>query len=156
MKFNVLLEISMIYEFELYLLETLQFSTIVYHPYKYLTKLVKDGVLSLPDDSIITSAWCVINDSYKWDTSLYYPPHLIALSAVYFSSALATQGKINNPNHSDTMEYLSTWFSQLTVDFQAIVDIVQGWIYMYDRWRSQGKDGGSQNILEIIDLLRKT
>ncbi len=70
---------------EFYLLEELDFNMIIYHPYRSLMTLAQD--LGTKNDDV-QWAWYIINDSYRTDMCLLYPPHVIAAAALYLQIAL--------------------------------------------------------------------
>jgi hypothetical protein len=70
---------------EFYLLEELNFNMIVYHPYRSLMTLAQDLGTKNED---VQWAWYVINDTYRTDMCLLYPPHVIAAAALYLQIAL--------------------------------------------------------------------
>lgn len=72
-------------EMEFYLLEELDFNMIVYHPYRSLMTLAQDLGTKNED---VQWAWYVINDSYRTDMCLLYPPHVVAAAALYLQIAL--------------------------------------------------------------------
>ena len=49
----------------------------------------------------------LINDSYKMDLILIYPPHLIALACIYVASMVKDKDN-------------TAWFEQLRVDMNAV------------------------------------
>jgi cyclin C len=99
------------------LLEDLEFHLIVYHPYRSLVQLCgRDGrdpvrcesMLHM-DDTTLQMAWCgdwifdpvdsnvltalpcgrfVINDTFRSELCLLYPPHLIAVASIYLAFSL--------------------------------------------------------------------
>ncbi|RPB05933.1 cyclin-like protein [Choiromyces venosus 120613-1] len=74
-------------ECEFYLISEMNSYLIVHHPYRTLQDLTP--VLSLNADENNT-AWQVINDSCLTDLPLLYPPHIIALTAIFLSVVLKT------------------------------------------------------------------
>ena len=58
---------------------------IVHHPYRTLNEL--HGKLGMGQDEH-TLAWSIINDHYLTDTPLLYPPHVVAVTAVFLSMTL--------------------------------------------------------------------
>jgi hypothetical protein len=102
-----LFELTDIAEFEFYLLETLQFYTIVYQPYRPLTSICRDSQLN---DHALQSAWQCINDSFLYsDMCLVYPPYLIALASLQVSLVFlpAESGGGGGLN----MERFKTWMT---------------------------------------------
>ena len=72
-------------ECEFYLISEMNSYLIVHHPYRTLQDLTP--VLSLTSEENNTS-WQVINDSCLTDLPLLYPPHVIALTAIFLSVVL--------------------------------------------------------------------
>ena len=80
--------INHVLECEFYLLEQMDCCLILYHPYRPLTLYAQDLRSSeRPDgkdhprekDELLNLAWTIVNDSYRTDIPLLYPPHLIAI-----------------------------------------------------------------------------
>lgn len=78
--------ISHILECEFYLLELMDCCLIIYHPYRPLISYIADikEMRDLKDnkdskDELLNTAWSVVNDTYRTDIPLLYPPHLIAI-----------------------------------------------------------------------------
>ena len=57
---------------------------IVYHPYRPLMQFVSD----LSDDTLLPVAWRIINDTYRSDICLLYPPYLIALACLHMAAVM--------------------------------------------------------------------
>lgn len=53
------------------------------------------------------TAWNIVNDSYRTDICLLYPPYLIALAAIYLASFLKDKD-------------LKQWFSDLSVEMAEV------------------------------------
>ncbi|KAF2456903.1 RNA polymerase II holoenzyme cyclin-like subunit [Lineolata rhizophorae] len=69
-------------ECEFTLISELNSQLIVHHPYRTLYELQQ--TFSLPNDEFST-AWHIINDHYLTDLPLLYPPHVIAVTAVFLA-----------------------------------------------------------------------
>lgn len=95
LKTDVELEMQDIAEFEFYLLEELSFLTVVFHPFMPLDKFSHEFQLDKP---CLQAAWMVVNDTYKTDLLLNYPPHLIALAAIYITVAVDLDGPYDRKN----------------------------------------------------------
>uniref|UniRef100_A0A669B2P2 Cyclin-C n=2 Tax=Oreochromis TaxID=8139 RepID=A0A669B2P2_ORENI len=65
-----------ILECEFYLLELMDCCLIVYHPYRPLLQYVQDMG---QEDMLLPLAWRIVNDTYRTDLCLLYPPFMIAL-----------------------------------------------------------------------------
>jgi cyclin C len=71
---------------------------IVHHPYRTLLDL--QGTLSLTQEET-TLAWSVINDHYFTDLPLLYPPHVIAITAIFLGIVLKpSQPGLHSANSS--------------------------------------------------------
>ncbi|EIW62296.1 cyclin-like protein [Trametes versicolor FP-101664 SS1] len=94
---------SKLAEMEFYLVDELDCDLIVFHPYRTLMTLcgkracpaseaeageaddaAGDGRMPLGDVAVQT-AWFIINDTYRSELCLLYPPHLIAITAIYLT-----------------------------------------------------------------------
>ncbi|KAI0676645.1 cyclin-like protein [Trametes maxima] len=99
---------SKLAEMEFYLVDELECDLTVFHPYRTLSALVfqlpnssvksgveageavetarpaDDGRLEL-DDTAFQTAWHIVNDTYRSELCLLYPPHLIAVTAIYLA-----------------------------------------------------------------------
>lgn len=105
-------------KFEFYLLEELRFSLIVFHPYRPLQLLAK----RLGVDA--ATATYIINDSYHTDVHLLYPPHLIAMAAIYLAD-------VQKPAHSAEVK---AFLTQANADMRLIVAITQDLLHLYNVW----------------------
>jgi cyclin C len=83
-------------------------------------------------ESGLQYAWFIVNDSYRTDVSLLYPPHLIALAAIYLTVEL---------NHADfapgsagDQRDMKQWFADLNVDIKSIIEISQEILSIYEVW----------------------
>lgn len=76
---------SKIGECEFALISTLSSRLILHHPYRALSEL--QGTLGLsPEESGL--AHSIINDSYNTDLALLYPPHVVAITAIFLAVVL--------------------------------------------------------------------
>jgi cyclin C len=66
-------------ECEFFLISEMNSHMIIHQPYRTLTAL--QGTFSMVPDEI-TMAWSIINDHYMTDLTLYYAPHIVALTAI--------------------------------------------------------------------------
>lgn len=122
-------------EFEFYLLEELEFYLIVWHPYRSLIHFANELGIR---ESGLQYAWFIVNDSYRTDVCLLYPPHMIALAAIYMTVVL---------NHADFVAGsigdktdMRQWFADLNVDIAPIVEIVQDILGIYEIWSDWRED----------------
>ncbi|KAF8665674.1 hypothetical protein AX16_000127 [Volvariella volvacea WC 439] len=108
-------------EMEFYLVDDLECDLTVFHPYRTLVALCKEGNKTASEESEegetddlgigvgvadgprywgtgqgqlelapggLQHAWFIINDTYRSDLCLLYPPHLIAIAAIYLTLIL--------------------------------------------------------------------
>ncbi|PCH41674.1 cyclin-like protein [Wolfiporia cocos MD-104 SS10] len=103
---------SKLAEMEFYLVDDLECDLTVFHPYRTLMALcgkdgsaaeagelgagvddgprywgTGEGKLELQEGAL-QMAWFIINDTYRSDLPLLYPPHLIAIAAIYLTLVL--------------------------------------------------------------------
>ncbi|KAK5165464.1 RNA polymerase II holoenzyme cyclin-like subunit [Saxophila tyrrhenica] len=83
-------DMSRIGECEFALISTLSSRLIVHHPYRSLNELAPLFGLSNEEQ---TFAHNVINDSYNTDLSLLYPPHVIAITAIFLALVIRPAGQ---------------------------------------------------------------
>jgi len=125
---------------EFYLLEELEFNLIVYHPYRTLKTLAID--LGQKSD-VIQRAWHIVNDLFRTDICLVYPPYMIAIAAVGFvimikearanhngidtrtrkgngSVGGVGSGSRNEGRGISGIKELKQWFSGLQVDMEKV------------------------------------
>ncbi|PWA59064.1 cyclin-C1-1 [Artemisia annua] len=112
-------EIKEILEMEMKILEALNYYLVVFHPYRALSQLLQDAGMS--DATQMT--WGLINDSYKMDLILIYPPHTIALACIYVASMLKDKDNI-------------VWFEQLRVDMNMVEKIATEILDFYDNHKT--------------------
>ncbi|KAJ1973351.1 RNA polymerase II holoenzyme cyclin-like subunit [Dimargaris xerosporica] len=132
-------EYSDIAEFECYLMEELDFYVIVHQPYPTLSRVFEDLEL---ERSCLQTAWFLVNDSYRTDVALLYPPHMLALAALYITCVL---------NQASMTRDMKSWFAKLNIDMVMLLDIVQDILTMYEIWSSFD----DRKVLQSLDKLHK-
>jgi cyclin C len=106
---------------------------IIHHPYRTLQH-VADLVGLAPSDLVL--AWTIINDTYASDLPLLYPPHVIALTAMYMASFTPSQLRphvktMPNAFHGKLVE----WYAASGIDMDAIAEVTQEIISLYEVWK---------------------
>ncbi|KAH9274621.1 hypothetical protein BASA83_002805 [Batrachochytrium salamandrivorans] len=130
-------------DFEYYLIEELDFSLIMFHPYRPLQQILEKLHLT---KKYLQPAWYVINDTYKTDLMLIYPPHMIALAAIFISTSLPdsdTTAKINaekGDTTTATQSIITSFFLDLSVDMQDILAISQHIFNFYGIWKNYSEE----------------
>ncbi|KAL0436189.1 UNVERIFIED_CONTAM: Cyclin-C1-2 [Sesamum radiatum] len=108
-------EVRDILEMEMKILEALNYYLVVFHPYQALPQLLQDAGMN--DAMLVT--WAIVNDTYKMDLILIYPPHLIALACIYIASV--------QKNKENTV-----WFEELQVDMNVVKNMAMEILDFYD------------------------
>uniref|UniRef100_A0A3B4GEP2 Cyclin C n=1 Tax=Pundamilia nyererei TaxID=303518 RepID=A0A3B4GEP2_9CICH len=93
-----------ILECEFYLLELMDCCLIVYHPYRPLLQYVQDMG---QEDMLLPLAWRIVNDTYRTDLCLLYPPFMIALACLHVACVV---------QQKDARQ----WFAELSVDMDKV------------------------------------
>ncbi|XP_073117271.1 cyclin-C1-1 isoform X3 [Elaeis guineensis] len=116
-------EIKDILEMEMKLLEALDYYLVVYHPYRPLLQLLQDAGMG----DLTQVAWGLVNDTYKMDLILIYPPYMIALACIYIAVVL---------KEKET----TAWFEELRVDMNVVKNIAIEILDFYDYFNLAGGD----------------
>lgn len=129
---------SKLAEMEFYLVDDLECDLIVFHPYRTLLALcgkenssavveaeagelgagiddgsrywgTGEGKLELQETALQT-AWLIINDTYRSDLCLLYPPHMIAIAAIYLTLVFhaPTYASIRSQSQNGSTSQLSS------------------------------------------------
>ncbi|PWZ15545.1 Cyclin-C1-1 [Zea mays] len=117
-------EIKDILEMEMKLLEALDYYLVVFHPYRPLLQLLQDAGIT----DLTQFAWGLVNDTYKMDLILIYPPYMIALACIYIASVLKDK---------DT----TAWFEELRVDMNIVKNISMEILDFYDTYKIDPQRG---------------
>ncbi|KAL0389880.1 UNVERIFIED_CONTAM: Cyclin-C1-2 [Sesamum calycinum] len=142
-------EVRDILEMEMKILEALNYYLVVFHPYQALPhkkfcnfRLLQDAGMN--DAMLVTCShllWvsthmggmfihvqvdkrnnlplAIVNDTYKMDLILIYPPHLVALACIYIASV--------QKNKENT-----AWFEELQVDMNVVKNMAMEILDFYD------------------------
>lgn len=121
---------------------------IIHHPYRTLEHVAE--LVGLAHQDLVV-AWTIINDTYASDLPLLYPPHIIALSAIYMAfftpSQLRTHVKpTSNSSHTKLIE----WYAQSAIDMDAIAEVTQEIICLYQVWQDYKAKECKQWLDKII------
>ncbi|KAI9594153.1 cyclin-like protein [Syncephalis fuscata] len=116
-------------ELEIYILEEMDFYMVLYQPYELLTRLCDE--LHLPPSSMQT-AWFVINDSFRIDVCLRYPPHVITLAALYLTGGSGNHLADTLP--SSLSDRLKQWFAGISTPLDKVAEVAQQLLNLYNVW----------------------
>uniref|UniRef100_A0A672S181 Cyclin-C n=1 Tax=Sinocyclocheilus grahami TaxID=75366 RepID=A0A672S181_SINGR len=93
---------------------------IVYHPYRPLLQYVQDMG---QEDMLLPLAWRIVNDTYRTDLCLLYPPFMIALACLHVACVV---------QQKDARQ----WFAELSVDMDKILEIIRVILKLYEQWKN--------------------
>uniref|UniRef100_A0A0X3Q1U1 Cyclin-C n=3 Tax=Schistocephalus solidus TaxID=70667 RepID=A0A0X3Q1U1_SCHSO len=154
-----------VFECEFILMEAMDCSLIVFHPYRPLVKFCEDlrpQMLGMTD-CLLERAWHVVNDSMRTDLCLHYPPYLIALGCIQLAFISlekdpppdASDGTTDNSsfaiaNRQSKLSPLAVaehWFAELTVNMEKVLEVSRHLLALYDLWQRFNPDVEMPNIL---------
>ncbi|KAJ2472387.1 RNA polymerase II holoenzyme cyclin-like subunit [Coemansia sp. RSA 2322] len=126
-------------ECESYLLEEMKFYLVVYHPYQVLLDVSEQ--IKLPKPSL-QAAWSIINDSYQTDAIFVYPPHVIAVAAMFLSRV------VDQGSQSDVEA--QQWFADLNVDITDVLQVVSDLLVLYGLWNTYSEEKMPELVYRYI------
>ena len=120
-------------ECEFYVIEEMSAYMIIHHPYRTLQHVAE--LVGLAHQDVVV-AWTIINDTYASDLPLLYPPHIIALAAMYMAFFTPSQARTHiKPTSNASHTKLVEWYAQSGVDMDAIAEVTQEIIGLYQVWK---------------------
>ncbi|KAI8984896.1 cyclin-like protein [Trametes punicea] len=187
---------SKLAEMEFYLVDELECDLTVFHPYRILMNLVGKGACAATDAETgeaedgprywgtgegklelsgpaVQTAWFIINDTYRSELCLLYPPHMIAIAAIYLtlvfntstratvqaSSANSSAASAQHAHHDSARRSsrsashnsmkqsqppdLVGWMAGLNVSMSLVATIAQEMISLYALWDRYSEDAGT-------------
>lgn len=112
--------VQQVLECEFYLLELMDCSLVLYHPYRPLMQYVTD---ISQEEALLSLSWRIVNDSLRTDVSLLYPPYLIALACLHMACVIQQKD-------------VKVWFAELSVDMDKILEITRYILQLYELWKT--------------------
>lgn len=167
-------DVSKLGEFEFYLISEMNSQLIVHHPYRTLEEL--KGTLNMSQDDFAL-AWSVVNDHYLTDLPLLYPPHVIAVTAIFLALTLKpTQAGVqaaataaNTPANmsqqpkdstssgtgtstatSNKVQHFVSWLAEGEIDIKAVMECSQEIISLYEVWELYTEKSVKEQIARYI------
>ncbi|CAH8679519.1 unnamed protein product [Schistosoma rodhaini] len=166
-------------ECEFILLEAMDCSLVVFHPYRPLVQFCDELRPQMHEyaDVLLERAWWLVNDSFRTDVCLHYPPYIIALGCLQLAVVIISSnpdllvGSVNISSSSFMNSSLSIssnkhgyfghqtqstvnpslvadrWFSELNVDMERVLEISRHLLSLYDLWRRFDELAEMPNIL---------
>lgn len=152
----IISDVSKLGECEFSLISEMNSQLIVHHPYRTLQEL--QGTLNMAQEDV-SLAWSILNDHYLTDLPLLFPPHVIAVTAIFLAltlkptqaglqaaastaAALASASQLPKETSSTgstitnspqvKVQNLVSWLAEGEVDIKAVVDCSQEIISLYD------------------------
>lgn len=152
----IISDVSKLGECEFYLISEMNSQLIIHHPYRTLQDLQSTLSMAQDDTSL---AWSIINDHYMTDLPLLYPPHVIAVTAIFLAltlkptqaglqAAASTAAALSSatpipkdqpgsgngvPNtQQKKVQNLVSWLAEGEIDIKAAVECSQEIISLYD------------------------
>ncbi|RDD41293.1 Cyclin-C [Trichoplax sp. H2] len=129
-------KMSVILECEFFLLELLDCSLIVFHPYRPLLQFVEDFEKK---DALLPCAWRAINDSYNTDICLMYPPYIIALACLHTACIIQSID-------------CTQWFAELSVDLDLLFEVTRQIVALYELLKTYEESAEMKSLLDKIAL----
>jgi len=149
---------SKIGECEFHLISTLSSRLILYHPYRTILDLAPIYTMSTEESTLAAS---IVNDHYNTDLPLMYPPHIIAVTAMFLAivlrpaqsglqahaaatSATAMHGALQQGlgamtggkgHHAKVMKMVE-WLAESKIDLEAVIYATQELISLYEVWEN--------------------
>ncbi|PSK59345.1 RNA polymerase II holoenzyme cyclin-like subunit [Elsinoe australis] len=164
---------SKIGECEFHLISTLSSRLIIHHPYRTITDLAPDLNMTAEESSLAAS---IVNDHYNTDLPLLYPPHVIAVTAIFLaivlrpaqsglhahSAAAATAGQVQQAvqqgmgamaggkgHHAKVMK-MTDWLAETEVDLEAVIHSTQELISLYELWETYSERPAKEAISRFL------
>lgn len=122
-----------IWEAEFHLLHGLDFYLIVHQPYRSLLQYIANARL----EHLLFDSWAVVNDSYKVDLCLQYPPHVIAIASMMVAAAMR-----------DKSPEIARWVATLNVKMDSVWLVFEELLQLYDFWVTYD----FQNAIELVRI----
>ena len=167
-------DVSKLGECEFYLISEMNCQLIVHHPYRTLLEL--QSALNLAADEV-SLTWSIVNDHYLTDLSLLFPPHVIAVTAIFLAlvlkpshtglqAAANTVAALANAAQSvkdvpladspalspaqEKVQHLIKWLAEGEIDIKAMVDCTQEIISLYEVWEQYSEKTCKEQIARFV------
>ena len=149
---------------------------IIHHPYRSLVEL--QNTMNMAQEEI-SLAWSIINDHYLTDLPLLYPPHIVAVTAIFLAmvlkptqaglqaatTAAATLANVAQAAKGGELSQMSDvgvttpqgkvqslvkWLAESEIDIKAVVDCAQEIISLYDVWEQYSEKICKEQIARYV------
>ena len=161
-------------ECEFFLISEMNSQLIIHHPYRTLHDLQNTLHMAQED---VPLAWSIINDSYLTDIPLLFPPHVMAVTAIFLAltqkptqaglqaaastaAALANTSSMLKENTSagssmvdspqTKVQNLVKWLAEGEIDIKAVIDCSQEIISFYELWEQYSEKTCKEQIARFV------
>ncbi|PNS18908.1 RNA polymerase II holoenzyme cyclin-like subunit [Sphaceloma murrayae] len=164
---------SKIGECEFHLISTLSSRLIIHHPYRTITDLAPDLNMTAEESGLAAN---IVNDHYNTDLPLLYPPHVVAVTAIFLaivlrppqsglhahSAAATTAGQVQQAvqqgmgamaggkNHHAKIMKMTDWLAESQVDIEAVIHSTQELISLYELWETYSERPTKEAISRFL------
>ena len=107
--------VSHVYDYEFKMIAALEFDLIIFHPYRPMLQYCADAKMT----DLLATAWPILNDSFRSDACLLYPPYLIAVACIFMAGTLQDRD-------------MSDWVASLKIETQDVIEVTQLLTAMYN------------------------
>jgi len=125
-------DVASLLDLEMALLEVLDYNLVVFSPYRDLVIYLKDSRMK----PLADFAWAALNDSFRTDACLLFPPFLIAIAALNVAAAACKYD-------------LSGWLGELNVDLNQLAEATEELMQSYMQFNETISDDELTRLLEI-------
>lgn len=170
----IISDVSKLGECEFVLISEMNTQLIIHHPYRTLHEL-QTTLLMAQDD--VSLAWSIINDNYLTDLPLLFPPHIVAVTAIFLAitlkptqaglqAAASTAAALANASQGTKdqirtgipltgapeakVQNLVRWLAEGEVDIKAVVDCSQEIISLYEVWEQYSEKTCKEQIARFV------
>ena len=170
----IVADVAKLGECEFFLISEMNSQLIVHHPYRTLQELQNTLHMAQEDVSL---AWSIINDSYLTDIPLIFPPHIVAVTAIFLAltlkptqvglqaavstaAALANACSLPKENASSGASLIDTpqtkvqnlvrWLAEGEIDIKAVVECSQEIISLYELWEQYSEKACKEQIARFV------
>ncbi len=170
----IVADVAKLGECEFFLISEMNSQLIIHHPYRTLQDLQSTLLMGQEDVSL---AWSIINDSYLTDIPLIFPPHVMAVTAIFLAltlkptpaglqaaastaAALANASSMPKENVSTgaplagspqtKVQNLVSWLAEGEIDIKAVVDCSQEIISLYELWEQYSEKTCKEQIARFV------
>lgn len=107
--------VNHVYDYEFKIIAALDFDLIIFHPYRPMMQYASDAGLT----DLLATAWPMLNDSFRSDACLLYPPYIIAIACLFMAGTMQDRD-------------MRAWIASLKIETQDVIEAIQLLTSMYN------------------------